>query len=270
MLQLCTRDGTPEQSRNAIQTLARLWNPSNKLVTASDENFAQLLQTLTSASRLKISEDRRDASKLVSILSALASLSECAPLVVSSSSRGDKAVKFALERVLLGRDPTVEDDEKPFDDNESYSDKEDVNSPPPSTGNKKRHLLGSASTKKHSTPEGKGSLLEDAALTLSCRRICAAIEFLVAYIRAIHLLHKRTSSDHEEKILLPQKEQVQRVFQLLAQIIEDLGFPPSSRDRKMCKSRQDRAALRQCAATSLLRLCDPCLDLHKDFLTKAM
>ena len=269
MLQLCTRDGTPEQARNAVQTLARLWNPSYELATGADENFKQLLQTLTSASRLKISGEKKDAGKLMSVLSALASLSECAPLVVSSSSRSNKAVKFALERVLLGRDAT-EDAENDSDDDDSDSDDEDLNSAHPSSTVKKGRLSGSSTNTKHATPDAKSSLLEDESLSVACRRICAAIEYLVSHIRSIHLLQKRTNSSHSGEIALPQKEQVQRVFQLLIQMIEDQGYPPSSRDRKSCKSRQDRAALRQCAAVSLLRLCDPCLDLHKDFLTKHM
>jgi hypothetical protein len=47
--------------------------------------------------------DKDESPKVVSILSALAALSDCAPQVFIASERGQKAIKFALEIVLLGR-----------------------------------------------------------------------------------------------------------------------------------------------------------------------
>ena len=277
LVQLCTRDGTPEQARNAVYTLAKLINPGEKLVMGSDDRFTPLLQTLSSASRLKISADQKDAVKVVSILSALSALTECAPLVVSSSTRGEKAVRFALESVLLGRDHSGDDD---VDDNsnseseEDDSEDEDLDAQSPASSKKKRSrsASSSASRRKHATPEAKASLLEDESLSVACRRICAAVDFLVSFFRSTHLLQKTKLADiaGEEEVVLPKKSQVQLLFQLLTQILEDQGHPPSSRDRKLCKSRQDRAALRQCAAVSLLRLCDARLDLGMDHLTKPM
>jgi len=274
LVQLCTRDGTPEQARNAVYTLAKLINPGEKLVMGSDDRFTPLLQTLSSASRLKISTDQKDAVKVVSILSALSALTECAPLVVSSSTRGEKAVRFALESVLLGRDHSGDEDvDNSSESEEDDSEDEDLDAQSPASSKKRsRSASSSASRRKHATPEAKASLLEDESLSVACRRICAAVDFLVSYFRSTHLLQKTKLADMagEEGVVLPEKSQVHLLFQLLTQILEDQGHPPSSRDRKLCKSRQDRAALRQCAAVSLLRLCDARLDLGMDHLTKPM
>jgi hypothetical protein len=63
------------------------------------------------------------------------------------------------------------------------------------------------------------------------------------------------------------KELIEKVFAALTQIVRDKGIPPSSRDRKSFKVRQDFAALRQCAAITLMSLCDTRTGLDTTFLT---
>jgi hypothetical protein len=266
LTQLCTREGTPEQARNAVYTLARLLNPDGKLDSASDDELAALLQTLTSTSRLKISTDKKESLKVVSILSALSALTDCAPLVLSTSPRGEKVVKFSLEGILLGRDRLG--NESGSDD--EATDEDEVESPTASS--RKQRRSSSATKKKHTTPESKICLLEDENLSVACRRICAAVDFLVSHIRSTTLLHyvQKSNPSVTVKGTLPSPSQVRLLFELLTQIIKDQGLPPSNRDRKLCGSRQDRAALRQCAAVSLLRLCDARLGLEKDMLSQSM
>lgn len=260
---LCTYDGTPEQARNAVYTLARLLNPGGESDFASNEELAPLLQTLTSTSRLKISTDKKESLKVVSILSAMSALTDCAPIVLTSSTRGEKVVKFALEGILLGRDH-VGDESGSEDD----SDGDELDSPIASS--KKQRRSSSASKKKNATPEANASMLEDENLSIACRIICAATDFLVSHVRSTSLLHSVQKSSGGTAVARPQSSQIRLLFQVLTQIIKDQGLPPSSRDRKLCGSRQDRAALRQCAAVSLLRLCDARLGLEKDMLSHSM
>ena len=198
-------------------------------------------------------------AKIISILSALAALAECAPALFEPDGRGarkggEKAIKFALETCLLGRGPSA--DEEPeseaSDDDEQLSDDEIVKETP----KRRRSQKSGGSVSKNMTPDGTVSALEDETLSLTCRRLCAAIEFLVAYIR----YSMGTKSKAPDEL-------VEQTFSVLCQIIQDGGLPPSSHDRRECKSRQDRAALRKCAAIHLFRLCDGRLKLEKDFLT---
>jgi hypothetical protein len=204
-----------------------------------------------------------EPSKLISALSALAAFTDCAPNVFGASARGNTAVKFALENILMGVNHADEDGS--YDSNEA-SDQEDRDKPDtPSSSRKKR----AKSTSKNK--QGRSSLLEDESLSLACRRVCAAIDFLVSYVRSSVLESKRNPSSSIRPLASsPSAEQVQQLFELMAQILHDKGLPPSNRDRRAYKSRQDRAALRHCAAVHLLRLCDSRLGLEKKFLTWEM
>jgi hypothetical protein len=94
--------------------------------------------------------------------------------------------------------------------------------------------------------------LEDEDLSIACRRACAAIEFLVTHIRS-SVIAKRVQ---KVSIEIPSPEHIGRVFDILHQILRDHGLPPCSRDRRDCRSRQSRAALRECASVQLFRLCE--------------
>jgi hypothetical protein len=268
LMQLCTRDGTPEQARNAVYTLARLLVPGAPIDgTASPapskknmEAFSSLLKALTSPSRMTVS-DTEKSPRVVSILSALAALSDCAPTIFISSDRGQKAIKFALESIIMGRGRS----ENEVDEKAASSDDEsdDDNAATPS---RSRKLGKSGSATKfrrvHISPEAATSLLEDENLSVPCRRTCAAIDFLVSCVRA-----SRLHSKGQPSVNCVSHEVISKIFELLTQILRDKGLPPSGQDRRSCKSRQDRAALRQCSAIHLLRLCDARLHLEAKYLS---
>lgn len=236
---LCTKDGSPEQAQNAVYALRRLHGSQNL------QRFSSLLDTLTSASKLRVSADKKESVKVVTYLASLAALAECAPALLSSSPRATRAIQFALEKILLGRDGDSSDS-----DSDDDADVEDE------TPAKRR------SRKKHGTPKSNGPILEDSNLSVSCRRLCAAMDFLVSFVRSSSLAHQSNKDDKTVRIL--PKEQVRTFLQLLSMIIQDHGLPPSRADRKLCQSRQDRAALRQNAGVSLVRLCDPRLGFERD------
>jgi hypothetical protein len=243
LIQLCTRDGTPEQARNAVYALARLVNPDvGTELPASNEMFDSLLQTLTTPSKLRRPTDENAALKVVSVLSALSAVAESAPLVMTASPQAEKAFKFALESIILGQD----------DDDESDSSSQDMSPSKPS----RRATLA--------TPRAKRNLLENEDLSATCRLICAGIQYLVSFVRASSLFRGSQQSKEKGQV------EIRRVFRLLCEILEDHGLPPSSRDSKLCKTRSDRAALRLCAATSLIRLCDARLGLEKEMLSPPM
>jgi hypothetical protein len=212
-----------------------------------------------------------DSSMLVSALSALAAFADCAPDVFGASERGDKAVKFALETILMGinhADDSDSDGENEASDSENHDE-----SDTPSSSRKKRPRSASKNKqgRKNLSPEAASSLLEDESLSVACRRVCAAIDFLVSFVRSSLLELRRNPSSSSRRVLSsPSPAQVKQIFEFLIQILHDKGLPPSNRDRRACKSRQDRAALRHCAAVHLLRLCDSRLDLEKKYLTAGM
>lgn len=259
--------------------MARLLKPSDKEKASSSQRsrgndekaFSPLLKALTSPTRMTLSSNGDDSSTLVSALSALAAFADCAPDVFGASERGNKAVKFALETILMGVNHA---DDCDSDGDDEASDRENHDEgDTPSSSRKKRP--GSASKnkqgRKNLTPEAASSLLEDESLSVACRRVCAAIDFLVSFVRSSVLeLSRNPSSPMRLVPSSPSPAQAKQIFELMTQILHDKGLPPSNRDRRACKSRQDRAALRHCAAVHLIRLCDSRLGLEKKYLTSGM
>jgi len=260
LVALC-QNGTPEQARHAVATIASLLKPKKNAALTQEETdtFLPLLQTLATPSRLAIASTG-SSTKLVCVLAALTELADNAPEVFASSSRGMKALKFALEMVLMGRAhvETTSDDE---DDSDSCDDDEAEEIKTPKRG---RNQKKSSDRVSHLSPIATGtSLVEDENLSISCRTLCAAIEFLSTFIRSSVFVAKKARST------LPQTTQdiIGQVFKIFSQILRDQGMPPSSRDHKSCSLRQERAALRQCAAIHLFRLCDTRLGLDQKYLT---
>jgi hypothetical protein len=285
LLNLCSRDGTPEQARHAVSTMASLLNPSaDSLTQEQNDAFSPLLKSLTSPSRLTL--EGKDSTKLISVLTALAELADHAPSVFDST-QGQKALTFALEMVLLGRAHETEYDAVLSDDENEQRDEEGKQAASPDSAVAKHRKSTPArkrsSNMKNLTPNANVSILEDESLSVACRRLCAAIEFLVSYIRTSILVSKDYASSSlisarsgsqssaptasQAAVTAASPEIIEKVFDVLTQLLRDHGLPPSTHDRKDCKMRQDRAALRQVAATHLLRLCDARLALDKQFLT---
>ena len=271
LLQMCTRDGTPEQARHAVYTLSRLICPASEGddgvdVEASKESFTPLLTSLTSPSRMKVLGSGDESSKLISILSSLSALAECAPSLFETQ-RGEKAITFALESVLLGRGY---EEEESSDEEAADTDRKKAKTPSsprkrPSGSPSKSGKQGS----EHVTPTGNTSLLEDESLSISCRRLCAAIEFLVSYIRSTMMKALDATGANRPDTSRLSTNRVKSVFDILIQLLQDKGLPPSSHDRRLCRARQDRAALRQCATIQILRLCDPRLGLEQKYVSPA-
>lgn len=272
---MCCRDGTPEQARHAVSTMASLLNPkSSALSQTQNDAFEPLLKSLTSPSRLSLSE--KDSTKLVSILTALAELADHAPSLFERP-RGKKALKFALESVLLGRAHTSSSDDNDTSESEDEADQtlsksKGHRSPGTTMRRKSTPVAKRRSGLKNLTPGGNGSLLEDPNLSVSCRRLCASIEFVVSYIRSSVLKSKvqapKDDDESDTASVRPAPDTIiQQTFDILSQLLDDHGLALSSQDRKDCKLRQDRAALRQYASVNLLRLCDRRLGLEKKYLS---
>lgn len=274
LLNLCCRDGTPEQARHAVSTMAALLQHGS-LTQEQTDVFSPLLKSLASPSRLSISPNNK-STKIVSVLVALAELAECAPKVLASA-RGKKAVQFALEMVLLGRGhENDETKDGAGSDEENTNPNESVETP---QRRRRKTNKRQSRDRKHSSPGRNESIFEDANLSVSCRTLCAAIEFLVSYVRSSILASRASprlstssqdSSDSNPSTpLQPPSDLIESLFDILSRILRDDGMPPSSHDRKECRLRQERAALRQSAAIHLLRLCDSRLGLERSHLTPA-
>ena len=253
LLRLC-RDGSPEQARHAVRTMTGM------IFSRSDSSgsLGSLLNSLASPSLLSSSASNE---RIVSSLAALSEFAEVAPRTIISQ-RGQKAVSFALESVLLGRENPGSDDESSDrnSDDVQTSGKTSLNEAS-ATSQRRRNAK-----KRNMNPSGKQDLLDDKNLTMTCRKLCGAIEFLTAYIRAACFEVNQELSQNGTISTSRPSGVIERLFETLSKILRDEGTPPSKRDRQNCIMRRDRAALRQCVAISLLRLCDPRLGLDSEYL----
>ena len=233
LLRLCTRDGTPEQAQHAVQTIVALLIDKDSDEDDQKEAFAPLLKALTSATTLNLNASN---SKVVGALAGLAALAERMPSLFVKNGRGGKSLNFALDTVLLGRNDSLHNVDTDGEDDETSA-----GDTPKSTRKRRKSNLS----------PGMKNALEDEHLSIACRRACAAIEFLVTQIRS-SVIAKRVQ---KAIIEIPSPEHIGRVFDVLHQILRDQGLPPCSRDRRDCRSRQSRAALkgmRVCAALSFV------------------
>ena len=256
LLKLSSRDGTPEQARRSVSAMASLLRGPGA--------FEPLLQALTSPSRLSI-----DAN-LVSILAALSELAECAPEAMASA-RGEKAVAFAIEQILLGRlDSGGTDDDEDSTTFENAKSKNVGRVETPVCGRRRKSMQQNKSLQqKHTSPNSEQTFFEDEALSVSCRTICAAIEFLASYFRSTILASRMISKGSDwskRKRLYPEAKLIDSFFEALCQILQNHGMPPSAH-RRDCHLRQERAAIRTTSALALLRLCDARLGLDNKFLS---
>ncbi len=256
LVALC-QNGTPEQARHAVSTMASLFksNDDSALEQEEADSFVRLLDTLATPSRLAISSTG-SSTKLICVLSALAELADHAPTVFEHSNRGGAALKFALEMVLMGRAHISNDNDESDLNSSSESDDEFEDVPTSKSGRTALKPNDTASAGAH-------NLVQNENLSVSSRTLCVAIEFLSTFIRSSVFAAKKTRSILSETIL----DLINQVFNILSNILRDRGMPPSAKDRKACRLRQDRAALRQCAATNLFRLCDTRLGLDQKYLT---
>ena len=116
-------------------------------------------------------------------------LAERAPSVLEGA-RGKNALKFALEIVLMGRAHPEDDEQTQCDSDgeETGSGQETEVELQGSRGRKYTPTSKKSGDMKNLSPAAHGNILEDEGLSLACRRLCAAMEFLVSYIRSSILL----------------------------------------------------------------------------------
>lgn len=268
LLRLC-QDGTPEQARHAVATISALLKPKEDIALTEEQtaSFLPLLRTLAAPSRLAIAS-AGSSPKLVCVLVALAELADHAPKLFDSSGRGENAIKFAFDMVLLGRAHSATANSVDEDREGDSSSDEDSDCEEKKTPRSRRPYSGKSTDRQgHLSPVAHASLVEDHNLSVTCRTLCAAIEFLSTYLRSSILAAKSFSTPDSPSTLTVSHDFIEKLFSVLSQILRDHGMPPSSRDRQYCNARQDRAALRQCAAIHLLRLCDTRLGLDQKHLT---
>ena len=272
LLRLCTHDGTPEQARNSVYTISSMLKPQaeagGSLASRARKEkieFEPLLKALVNPCRLMIPDDSanpKTRGRIVSILSAIAAIAECAPYAFNESGEGHKlgwgerALAFALDRVLLGKNArlnsTVDEDETSGSDNDEESS--------PAEGRR------SSMNVKGGVPISKKAN----EVSVHCQMICGAIEVLVSHIRStIVICRHKLSESGAPKLKAPSPDHITEVFTTLTKLIED-GIPHSSVNGRYCKTAKDQAEIRRSAAVNLLRLCDANLQLEAKYLTPRM
>jgi len=261
LVNLCVKDGSIEQSRNAIATLASLFENDPK---KREQVFKPIVENLTSSSRLTLLSGKNANTKIVNVLEILTALVERVPSLFPYTSgikgHGSKVIRFTLEYVLLGRGHRSSidgPDDVPEDDNIEVSR--------PSDGRK------SQSKAKRNRKSDETSQ----TISLACQRVQVAINFLVTHIRSTILasnssMGKENLSSIKEKCSLPPDDHIAAIFDLLIGILVEDGAPPSSFDREECIEEEEKASLRKCATVNVMRLCDSQLGLEKKFFTHSM
>lgn len=272
LLRLCTRDGTPEQARNSVYTISSMIKPRSGgdslavRVSKEKKEFGPLLKALVNPSRLCIPDDTDSKTKgrIVSILSAIAAIAECAPYAFNASGEGQRkgfgkrALEFALDAVLLGKNSRLNASVDESESGGSEGEEEEEESPLKSRSSSKEAKRGRSKTKTNE-------------VSVHCQMLCGAIEVLVCHIRSTIMVSRRKSSENgTPTVEAPSPNHIAEVFTTLTKVIEDGGIPPSSVNGRYCKTAKDQAELRRSAAINLLRLCDANLQLEATYLNARM
>ena len=227
--------------------------------------FEPLLKALVNPCRLMIPDDSanpKTRGRIVSILSAIAAIAECAPYAFNESgeghklSWGERALAFALDRVLLGKNARLNSSV----DEDGTSDSENDEESSPAKGRR------SSINVKGGVPNSKKAN----EVSVHCQMICGAIEVLVSHIReTIVISRHKLSESGAPKLKAPSPDHITEVFTTLTKLIED-GVPHSSVNGRYCNTAKDQAEIRRSAAVNLLRLCDANLQLEARYLTPRM
>jgi hypothetical protein len=249
LLDQCTRGGNAEQARNAVQTIVALLVDKNEDEKKQKKAFTPLLNALLSPSVLS-----NDASntQTVGALAALTTLVESMPSLFEPSEKGVNALHFALETILLGK----RHEKKKGGEKEEH----DIHH------QEKDNILHSERKRRQNQSPGTKQIFDDENLSKTCRLVCASIEFLASHIRSV-LIAKNVQKVCLENLC---SKHVTNVFNIFNQILEDQGLPPCSLDKPDCRSRQDRAAIRECVSIQMFRLCDTRLNLVDKYLNLKM
>lgn len=243
---MCINDGTPEQAKHAVLTMAALINKEvGDNITEQRKTFSPLLKALTAPSRMCMTIDGEENEMLVNDLATFTALVESVPglfMSKSKSDRGNKAIRFTLDTILLGKTKDDASEESPNNNNDEI----DI----------------SASSRRISKRQK-----ESTKLSTLCRQIVAAIEFLISFIRSTIIYSKTVCrAPQKEDFALPTRDKISSVFEVLIDLIKGEGFPSYSHNLQQRFSIHERATLRKCASVSLLWLCDGSLNLENKFL----
>jgi hypothetical protein len=236
LLRMCVKDGSPEEARNAVVVMAATVGKGKSEMEA----FSPLLKALTAPQRLSVDNDR-----CVSVLTALAALAEKAPVAFEGGGgggeegRGVKAVRFALESVLLGKRGASILGSSGDDDVE----------------------MSDASDSEEGAPKKSAAAKAAAEKQLATSRAVAAIQLLVAHIRSLPAISKTQRSQMKQLLDSGNTDisfptHTKTVFDTLLRIVEEKGMLPSARDRKICTDAKSKAAIRKAAGVGLLQLCE--------------
>lgn len=260
LLRLCTHDGTPEQARNAVFTISSMMKSQSEdgesiasRASKEKKEFDPLLKALVTPSRLLIPDESSNAKsrgRILSILSAIAAIAECAPYAFNECGEGHKpgwgerALAFVLDTVLLGKNARLNSS---IDDDDSCGSDDDEEESP---------VKGRRSAKN--TKGGKAN-----EVSVHSQMISGAIEVLVSHIRSTIVVSRFG------ELTAPSPIHITRVFTALTKLIED-GTPQSRVIGRYCKAAKDQAELRRSAAVNLLRLSDANLQLEAKYLTPKM
>jgi hypothetical protein len=253
LIGICTNSGTAEQIKNAINILSALvkvdsMSDPEQFVNDCKNVFQPLLKKLTSSSRMKlILNDGGDNEKVIDTFNALTPMADCAPFLFlqNNADFGSKAVAFA-KSILLEHDNDNID--KTCRGGKDLEEDKSKDSP-----KRKRKRLSRQREPSVSI------------LSLSCQRICCAIEFLVTHIRSTIVFSRNKS----RLVSAPSDQHLRDIFDVLVDLLQSGGLPRSNQDRS-CNEPEERAALRECASLNLFRLCDSFLKLERIYLSTRM
>lgn len=241
LYRLCTKDGTPEQAKNAIVTMAALVENQNFDQDSQRKEFEPLLKALTASSSMCLSVDGVDNAKVENVLITLTAMVESVPalfMATSEKDNGNKAVQFALNKVLQGESKNEDGIE---------CDENNIETTPSRRKSKKRK--------------------DSQTLSLACRRAIAAIDFLVSHIRSTLLYARKSIQKPTESKRIPSDVHISTVFEVLVNIIRDGGYLSSCKNQHGKDIFRERSALRKCAAISLLKLCDGSLNIENKYFS---
>ncbi|CAJ1959627.1 unnamed protein product [Cylindrotheca closterium] len=257
LFDLCSVDGTPEQARHAVGTIANLYGVKEMGSLSQEQNdaFTELLDSLTAPSKLFLSDN--SDPRLITILVALAELSLHSSEVFHSV-KGRQSIQFALDLIRFGRQGSGKGDQI-----DTSAHVEIDQATPSNQSRRHRKLTSQQMEAKLSDPSSTDSIIDDSSLSVSCRTYCAAIQFVTSFIRADCISLKEPPKD-SPRVHNPELEE--QMFDLLTRIILDHGLS-KLHINELPMEAEERRALKQCACICVLRLCDPRLRLDRRHLT---
>jgi hypothetical protein len=154
------------------------------------------------------STNPKTKGRIVSILSAIAAIAECAPYAFNESGEGHKfglgvrALAFALDRVLLGKNVRLN---ALVDEDENSDSNNDKDLSPDKCHRSTKNFKGRVPNSKKANE-----------VSVHCQMLCGAMEVLVSHIRStiVNSPHKLSESG-APKLKAPSPDHITEVFATL-------------------------------------------------------